>query len=375
MNTEIIYIVCEILSVLFMAIAQNSYNKTEEIGTKKLVIRKSSIFFVLSVLPFAILFWCRGISVGADYQNYTNIYQKIANDTLIGREADWIGIGFQLICRFLSIFCGNNFYLAFAIVNTVTLVLLYKTIWQNSKNPTLALFVLLSFCLHFQIFNQFRQMLAIAITFFAVKYLKSENFIKYSICIIIAALIHNTAIVLLPCYFICHNKLNKRMIIFYVLALLVCTFGFSIIESLLSGTYYGQMYFGGKYDIQTDSSIMNLIVRIMMLIIVLLFYKKVIKHDETNVILYNMVIICTIAQIVATQSYIFARLTTYFYIYYVLLIPEVMKVAIKKGISKQIANMIIIIILIVYQFVYYNSSSGAIGGGYDEYRTIWQDKH
>lgn len=372
--TVVIYTVVELISILFMYLA-GYVKKREKTKRGKGKVKISTIYLVLSLIPFVSLLWLRGKSVGVDYEGYSELYLKIVENTINTREIEWIGIGFKWICKVMSFVCGNNYFVAFAILNTITTYLIYKTILENSKIPWLSLIILYAFCLHYQIFNQFRQMLAIAICFYNFKNLKNRDLKRYIILVLIATAIHKSAIIMLPVYFIADMKLNFKKLILYSILSVTAFLSFEIIKSILANTYYGRVYFGGIFDQQTESSVLNFFVRMCFLVLALFFSKKVLKKDEKNVFLYNLVIYCTLFQILAIKTYVFSRITTYFFIFYVLLIPEIVSAIMNKGRQKVFIIFMIIFVLLIYKSVYYNSSSGAKGCGYDEYVTFFSEDY
>ena len=168
--------------------------------------------------------------------------------------------------------------------------------------------------------------------------------------------------------------MNKTNILLYT-AICICGYiGFAFITKIVGYTNYGITYLQwSKYNVSfTNSSILNLGVRMIMLIVSLAFSKETIKRNPRNLVLYNSVIICTILQVLTLKSYLFGRITTYFFGAYIFLIPEIMETAKNKMkrksyITTQIA---VFIILVAYHFVYYFSSSGASGSGYDYYKML-----
>lgn len=369
--TFYMYLFAELISVIFMYFCW--INKKKYFADKSIIyLKRSRIFFALAFTPFCILLLLRHVSVGSDFYNYARMYLKIGQNLLSIREQSWLGVGFRFYCNFMNLLIGDNYLIAFGIFNNITLYLFFKSIYDNSSIMWLSLLVFYCFCLHFQIFNQFRQMFAIALTFYNYKYLKCRNFKKYIVICIIAGLIHNTAFLMIPFYFLSNIKLNLKTMFMYICIALLFYFGFTYIEKILSSTYYGAMYFGSKYDIESSSTILNFFVRIALLFVSMLFYKKVIIKDANNNYLYNLVIFCTLFQVLAMKSYIFARLTTYFFVYYILLIPELLSI-IKNYYSKKIISISIIVLFFMYQYVYYNSSSGAVSGGYDKYYFYWEN--
>jgi drug/metabolite transporter superfamily protein YnfA len=161
----------------------------------------------------------------------------------------------------------------------------------------------------------------------------------------------------------------------YTMASVIAYFGFDKVLYLLSFTNYGVTYLNwSKYNTTFErSSILFMFVRIIMLLGCLAFYKDLRAKDSSINVLYNMAIVCTITQLLTVRLYLFGRITTYFYVTYIFLIPEIMGL-IKERYSKNkriVLYGIIIIALLLYHFVYYYSSSGAVGSGYEVYKSVF----
>jgi hypothetical protein len=334
---------------------------------------------VYSLFSFMFLFLVIALRdrVGRDYINYARAYIKVNSGNLDVVTKDWLSIGYRILCKIVGIFGKENYRLMFAVVGFITLFFFYSAIKNMSKSAPLSLFLLISFCLYYQMFNQSRQMLAISITTFAFKYLlykdKKQKF-KFILFVGLATLIHTSAIVAFILFFLCNLNINAKTISFYILLTSIIYFSFDFVRYILSFTRYGQAYFGW---IQRDtsfeiSSIYNLVVRLLMIVICLLFSKSVVRRSSNTRGLYNAVLICTCLQIITLKSYLFSRLTTYFFIFYIFLIPEVLYSICEssKKNSKVLVYSMAIILFFIYHMIYYFSSNGASGSGYSIYQTF-----
>lgn len=362
--TCIIYIIIEVFALCNFEIAvKNKKNK---------VI--SYIFLSIAMLPLLFLIILRDTNVGTDFLRYIELYLRVDNDNVTSTDQAWVGNIFLNIMKAFTFFFGRNYRIFFGVIGFFTLFFLFKSIFEESDKPTLSLFIFFSFCLYYQCFNQFRQMLAISLILYAYKFYKSKNLKAYIIIVLCATVMHTSAIIMLPFYWIGDRDINKKNIMLYILFGIFVLFGYNIIEVILEKTAYGKIYM--KYDMYnmsfSISSIINLCVRIVMLISCLLFYKKLINRDSDNKFLYNMAFFCTIFQILTLKSYVFGRLTTYFFVYYIFLIPKVLNQF--KGKNKVIVLLILILGFSAYQYIYYISDNGAISGGYNEYKflTEWR---
>ena len=174
-------------------------------------------------------------------------------------------------------------------------------------------------------------------------------------------------LVFLPMYILANKSLDGRIIIRFIITGVLLFLSFPIILKLVLITPYGTAYSGTWLDISLSlSSIQNLAFRLLILTGCLILAKKTIfKYPEMKYY-YNIVIYCTLIQILAVQSSLFGRLTTVFFIGYIILIPAVLRANFKAQLYR-ISISSIVVLMLIYQYVYFNSSNGAIAGGYSVY--------
>lgn len=358
MHTMALYIICDIISLIFLYLG---------IKQKK----KKKIYIFLSTIPLLLLIILRSPNVGKDYSSVANAYTRISNDIITNSDIRWFGYPLIYFCKLLAAF-NLNYYGFYAIIGILTILFLYKAILNNSKYPYLSLFLFICFCLLYQAMNQSRQILALCIIMYAYKYILDKKLIKYILLILLASIFHNTALIFIPMYFLRYLKFDWKTIVIYTLVTILVIVSFSKFDFLLSYTKYS-IYFDTIYNVSyTESSIFNTIVRLVLLI-TCLFFKNKLLDDKNTTLLYHFITICTILQIVSLKFYFFGRLTTYFYVFYIYLIPIIFKNILKKlNINiRGIVYFCFIVIMCLYNFVYYNSSSGASGSGYESYETIF----
>lgn len=356
------YLIISFISIFFMKIGIKNRNKNKK------------IYFIFIFLSFSILLVInifRSSSVGTDYIQVGDMYSQIVkNEFNIEKTYQWFGKPLTIICIGIGKIFGDNPIVFYTFIGFFTIFFMYKFILNSCKYPTASLSVYLMFCMYLQSFNQARQMLAVAIVLFSIRYIESNNIKKYFIFIILASFIHESAVIFLPLYFMKNIQFNKKAILIYLIGFLIFYFEFEIIERLISYTKYYN-YFSSQYNIQNVfSTYMNAIVRVLLLFLVLSFRNKYdLKTNKKMNFIYHMVAICTILQFCAIKYYFFGRLTTYFYSFYILILPEIIDLFLKKftNQSRKVVMMAIILLGLLYYWVYYNSASGAVGSGYSRY--------
>lgn len=288
-------------------------------------------------------------------------------------EQAWLGIGFIYFCKAVAVIAPSSYEFMFAVVAAITIYCFYKAIDLNSRNRAFSLLIFISTCLYYQCFNQARQMMALSICAVAYYFLCHNKRIKFFLVTILASAIHNSALVILILLLVRKWRVNFKNITLYCLIGLILYFEYDKLMLLLSVTQYGIVYVGStSYDISfSTSSIINTIFRITLLIFCLLFYKKTIERNPSVLVLYNAAIICTGIQIFTIKSYFIGRITTYFFLSYIFLLPEIFKTIIDYFVFKDriIIVIMFLICLIMYHYLYYMGMAEL--AGYNVYRTIF----
>lgn len=359
MGTLVLYLSVDILAVLLLYIADKRKVKPE----KKGVIYKYKFFYVLSLLALLVIVGFRNITVGVDTTNYVNAFYRVVEGISTPADMNWLSIGYMLTLKLIGVF-SSNYVILNCVIGLISLTFLYKSIWNNSEKPTLSLFLFICMNLYYQMFNQSRQLLAVCIVLYSFKYIKERNFKMYLIYTLLATSMHESAIIMLPFYFITDYKINKKNVLFYFIAIFIAYFGFGYLEKLILLTEYGKTYYGTDYFVSSKTSVINLVFRFCLMIFILIYSKKSIENDKNNKYLINFSIFCTLLQVLTLRLYILGRLTTYFYAFYILSIPNTIA-SMERNKINTLIKYGVIIIFILYHFVYFKFNSTI--AGYDIY--------
>lgn len=381
MKTLFFYCIFEIISLMFIYAAQTKRNKYLINNNKKnisikstsnLTIKRYNIIFFLSMVPIIILIGLRNISVGYDTSAYVEVFFRVLSDSLRVSDSEWLSVGYIFLCKIIGFFSNDSYVLYNLTFATLTVYFLYKSIWENSKNPVFSIFILFSTCLVYQAFNQSRQMLAISMMLYAWKYIEKKQIKKYLLMCLLAFSIHKSALVMLPFYWISKIKINKKTLIKYTISSTFIFAFFGTIKKVLLMTYYGKTYLDRGFFSSQTSTVFNLIFRLGLLF-ACLYYSKYIKEDEKKELngLFNMSIWCIMFQLLTLKIYIFGRITTYFYIFYVLLIPNIYaKISSKK--KKTVFLVMNIFLFVIFHICYFFLVSAS--SGYDEFFWFFQSR-
>jgi transmembrane protein EpsG len=200
------------------------------IALNVLFFHKTKYSFYGYFISFVVLYLLcvlRNISVGTDYQYYADMFKIIgehavshikSKELLWKKEYGWyyMNKGFYNYGTFFLYVCCYYFILYF---------LVFRSILDKSSIPLLSI-LLYFFCgYYFASYNVMRQALVFSFFLYAIRYIESREFIKYSLILAIASLIHLSGLFLIPFYFVRYFKWSKSFLIILLLASLF--FGFS----------------------------------------------------------------------------------------------------------------------------------------------------
>ena len=177
--------------------------------------------------------------------------------------------------------------------------------------------------------NGMRQYMAAAIVLCGTKYLfslKKTSFIKYAIIIMLAWSMHNSAIIMLPLFFVVRRKSFQLSSYLIVLGSVVGTLAFeTLLPSFLGAvedTSYSQYASNGWFTSGTEggSSIGRVVLAVVPIIIAYMNRDRMKMLGHIGDILVNYAFINAAICLIATNNWLFVRLTIYMMVYYMILL-------------------------------------------------------
>jgi hypothetical protein len=230
---------------------------------------------------------------GTDWNNYLDNFNNtltlddIILNVLLGFE---IGYGFiVLLFKQLS----NNYFLFLLLHATFFYFIIFNVFKQYSPFPLIA--ILLFYSSTIGILGSNRQLLAIAVCLFSIKYIINKNFKFFIFFIFIAFLFHTSAIFFSIAYFL--NKDYNKYLIFILIALTVII-GFTNIPMNLFnklGPIFGEaaklksdFYLDKGTDSSQSLSIFGLIRRFLYFILFTILYKSISSKYLYFKLFYNI---------------------------------------------------------------------------------------
>lgn len=257
-------------------------------------------------------------------------------------------IGFGILQKILKTYSDDPQILIFTTA-IITNILIVLVLYKYSRMFELSTYVYITGGLFLVSMNGMRQCLAAAIVFTATKYLINGNWFKYMLTVLFASTFHESALVLIPIYFMVRFKAWSKATFILLFFSVVIVIGFDkfsgILFSAIQDTQYGHYQ---NFDEGGASSI-RVAVNAVPLVIAYFGREKLRKIFPESDYIVNMAIIGLVFMIVSTRNWIFARFSIYFSLYELILISWIIKLFNEKD-QRFIYYALLICYLIFYYF-------------------------
>lgn len=227
--------------------------------------------------------------------------------------------GFGILQMLLQMISEDPQLLIF-ITALITNLLIGITLYKYSRMIELSFYVYITAGMFTVSMNGIRQFLAASIIFIATKYILNGDFKKYALIVILASTIHQSALVLIPIYFIVRREAwTKVTFLLFALAILI-VMGFNQFSEMLFASLEDTQYSNYSNFDEGGANSLRVLVDSIPVIIAFLGREKLRKLWPKSDIIVNLAVINLIFMIIATQNWIFARFNIYFSLYNLILI-------------------------------------------------------
>lgn len=325
---------------------------TNETGAKVVVF--------LAFLILAISFGFRGISAAVnDEYAYRNRVLRMAGvelQTVMKGTSEYIDtIACWLVARFLP---GESQWILvyYSAVTYAIFIIFISKYCDNFEFGVLLLFLLNIVNVSM---NTMQQMEAVAIATLGIPYIYKRNFIKYAIVIAVAAMVHNSAIILLAIYFIANMKPWSAKFVGIAFAFVIVMVLFNTVAPNL----FSRMEILEEYDDTFGSGVKTITVIVAFIPVAFAFFMRSYfpeDDDELNCAI-NMSLIYAMIYLVSTQNKYVARFGMYIQPYLIVLYTRALTHLKKENLSAIIkfglvagygATMVYFVQGIKYKFVW-----------------------
>ncbi|MFC3884774.1 EpsG family protein [Bacillus songklensis] len=261
----------------------------------------------------------------------------------IGFKADF---GFNLFQMLLQRTTDDPQLLIFTTA-LITNLLIVLVLYKYSRMFELSLYVYITYGMYLTSMNGIRQFLAAAIFFAATQYIFNGEWKKYMIVVLFASTFHQTALILIPMYFLVRRRAWTWETFMILLFSVIMVIGFNQFTGALFAAIEDTKYSEYKNFSEGGANVIRVVVYAMPLVLAYLGREKLREIFPKSDYIVNMSILGLVFMLISTQNWIFARFTFYFGLYNLILISWVVKLFADKN-----QKFVYYTILVCY-FIYY----------------------
>lgn len=305
-------------------------------------IRPNKFFTFLAALSLVLVSGLRN-NIGDTYF-YMHAYTVTDFDwEYVQNNKDW---GFSIFQMLLKNYTNNPQVMVF-ITALITNVLIVLVLYKYSRLLELSLYVYITSGMYLTSMNGIRQYMAAAIVFAATKYILDGNWKKYTLVVLVASTFHQSAIVLLPIYFLVRRKAWSGMTFLFLFGAVLIVLGFNQFSETFFAAIEDTQY--GHYKDFNEGGANTIRVAVEAAPLTLAYFgrDKLRELFPKSDYIVNMALLGAVFMLISTQNWIFARFSIYFGLYQLILIPWVVKAFAEKD-----QKFIYYAILVCY-FIYF----------------------
>ncbi|BFT75266.1 biofilm exopolysaccharide biosynthesis protein EpsG [Paenibacillus sp. P36] len=238
-------------------------------------------------------------------------------------------IGFGILQMILKSYTQDPQVLIF-LTALVTNVLIVYVLYKYSKLFELSIYLYITSGLYIVSMNGVRQFLASAIVFAATKFLFEGNWKKYFLVVVFASLFHQSALILIPIYFIVRRKAwtSSTFVLLTIAVLLIV--GYSVLSDAIFNAIADTHYSEYQSIQEGGANVIRVAIGAVPLILAYLGRNKLRELFPYGDYVVNMSLLNFVVMAVATQNWIFARFTIYFGLYNIILMSWVISLFVRR---------------------------------------------
>ncbi|SEW14473.1 EpsG family protein [Chitinophaga sp. YR573] len=201
------------------------------------------LYILFTVLVMFVVIGGLRFEVGVDWFSYKDIFRDITNKTASTYPLEPLYILFNLIIKDI----GGSYQLVVFSVALIAITLKLTTYFKYSPYVMASLMVYLSVQFMAYELNGVRQGLAVGIAYTSIGFLLQRRLVPYLIIVGIACMVHYSAIIFLPFYFIANKEIRLSVINIGIFgSLLIGIFLQSLLKNLITNHLTGDMYLAAK---------------------------------------------------------------------------------------------------------------------------------
>lgn len=292
--------------------------------------RTNQIFVVVAGLGLFTISTLRNIDFGFDTKAYILKFNSLSTTSLgelwnnfsnnYGKDPF-----FYFVSKIIKDL-GFNDRMWLAIIAAFFCLAIFKLIYNYSADPFISVVTLISLGYFFFSLTGLRQTIALGFVVLAYKYLRDRKLVVFLILIIIGALFHSTALIFLIAYPLAYMKVGLRQIVIIGVSLFLIIVFKDKVNAFLAFFLADSERYSSFLNSNSTLSLSGFFIQFIIFLFCLIYKKEVIKKNEKNITYYNLLFLGILFQALSLVIAEFFRMSMYFSIFSIILIPLVLKV-------------------------------------------------
>lgn len=331
-------------------------------------------FFILSAIRK---------STGYDYNLYGTWFNQLyfmSYEQIIiwSREK-----GFTVPVKILQVI-SENYQIMFIVISFVIAAGIMIFIYKYSALPHVSVAAFLAFGFYFISMNFMRQMIAAVIVAYAMKYIHSNQPMRYLAYILLASCFHFSALIMIPFYIILKIKMNWIVLGIYSAVSAVLFVNSEKLMLIVTDYFYSSYDPLYSMHMTLGLSPVYTVVFALFFLTAFLLRKPLIKLNNYNGILINSLFFTAFFELIGIKHSVISRFILFFAIApIIMIVPDLVKVIaemLKKAFGKNKTVKLIItysvcLAFIVFGILLYNFNFETDYNGVVPYKTVWETQN
>ena len=186
---HLIYVIAFGISLILCRIYEKKIDKS---------VKKNRVIWSVLILAPAILLASFRYGIGIDYFGYQTQVRELK-----GFSHYYIREPINYLILIIAKLCFSSVNIYFFLYAVLTTAITFKAIEYFKEKISITLSLFIYYMTYFLVaFNITRQLLAVAIILYGIRYIYEKNLKKYLICVIIATMVHKISIAMIILYFL-----------------------------------------------------------------------------------------------------------------------------------------------------------------------------
>lgn len=264
--------------------------------------KRKKIFVVITCIQWILISGLRADSVGADTENYLNIFDSHARMSwreifntfkifITGNSSDAVSDLaleplFVLFNKIVSLFTTNHVIYKF-IIATIFMSALGTYVYKYSEDPCLSFIIYGGLFYNMFSLTGYRQVIAVAFVLFGFRFILDRKLIPFIITIIIGTLFHKTTLIFVLLYILAYKKITvKYLFTILVIFVLMVIFNHQLFE--ITKNIFGYEEYAGGYGFK---QVTFALMFAALTAVAIITYKPIIQSNSKAIVYYNGLIL------------------------------------------------------------------------------------